>query len=298
MKRNEVEDDEDEHKAPHNNNSNRNSNSVVMDEGIPLDNNVLSTMISSFIKCDPKEEPFVLPSFRISQLILKISTPISRDSEMCEALASYYCLCLHYSITPYLEDELISLSSTAIQFVLVESFIVLCKFGLNKIRLVHPKILFGVHEIKIESTVMRNELVKGYDLMKEMSREVLRHLRVYRPNPGKGKEKVEKPPFDCFKAHSLLLVSSVALCHMACLLKISDNLNAVVGIQESLLLMASLILTDKEIAEQKTTTDSSSIFKTEVIDRYNTCAFTVNSLGYFTLNAVVTERNLQEVFLI
>jgi len=227
----------------------------ISNRKVPLDANVTGALLGSFLRCDPENHAYVMPHFRLQQMVdfmMPSGTQFQRNkifhgtmlqANIVETIAILYSLCMYLLVTPNINAEggTIFNAVKIVQAVMSECLIVMHNDSKQQLLLLHPYTLFpdstgADHSggTLIESFRQANHVCK------DIIRDIVKQLRTARDpnavNPGGGfREK-----YDCWQAHSMYYMCSMGLLHFGVVAASTNNLNAVPGMMESMLLIASL----------------------------------------------------------
>ena len=261
--------------------------------------------MGEFLKCSPHEKPFVLPPFRILQLLESATFRNRKDADVLESTGSLYVLCLHYSMTPELDTEVAHKVIPFLQTVLTESIVVIHRMTDNKLSFFHPKTFISSTQVQMESTDVFELMKNTFSICKDIVRDMMKQVRTAREsqvNVAGARGRPPPVPADCYQAHSIYLLTSFAITHICAHLKRSENINAVPGLVNTLLVMCLHVPPDEEADKRRTSSRQRANTKRENIlhenseeSRIDICMRTVNRLGFLAVNFCFTERIFQEV---
>ena len=95
-----------------------NSGDPIQNPKVPLDPNIISALLGSFLRSDPEVLPYVMPDFRLLQLCKFVrpkGTQFERNKmfhglnnvkpHLIESVGALYCLCLYLLVAPNVNSK-------------------------------------------------------------------------------------------------------------------------------------------------------------------------------------------------
>lgn len=225
----------------------------MFDEENPLTCVMIAEILALFLKCNPAVSFVKLPDFRLKQLLecavcLTGRRKRVQEENMFEAIGSFYCLCLYYGGTIEFDDFSVALDAVSfIQSVLSECLISFDWIGDVTLAFTDDRIdnmEFIFQDMKHQQLEV---FIGANDLLKDIIRDLIKQVRSCRDSKQEMEEAKEReakkgiaythPPVDCLLAHSLYLVATYALGHMAGIVYTEKAVvkNIVPGLYEAML---------------------------------------------------------------
>ena len=261
----------------------------IFDETVALNCSVIADILSLILKCNPEISIVPLPSFRVLQLIRQSKVIGGRtgiiEADVLEALGSFYALCAIYGGSPEFEcDETLLKASALIQRILDECIMSMKLIG--EVSITHTDDVVRNLKYVGERTKehLRTVFVKSNENVKDIIRDIVRQVRICREK-GNARTK-SKHPIDCLLPHSMYLMCTYSLSHIAAILHSRNRLCDAPGLYESLLCVLHFHFhrdpqrvksAEKARRQKKTVIDS---------DRFDECIRLSKHLSYLVLKRI------------
>jgi hypothetical protein len=223
------------------------SGDPVRNPKVPLDANILSAILGSYLRLDPENTAYITPDFRLKQMcdmIMPKGTQFDRNkifhgsnmmkAQLVEHVGAIYVLCLYLLTTPNVNSKYIFRICKIVQAVQGDCLVMMNDDKKQQLLITHPYSLFdkpGETETILEVFRSANGTMK--EILRDMIKQV-RNSRVSQPQ-GSAKDKM-----DCWQPHSMYFMCGLGLCHYGCVAASIKNLATVPGTMESMVLAASL----------------------------------------------------------
>lgn len=108
-------------------NGDRAVQAVIEDKSFPLDENLLLTIVSSVLQCDPKNCVY-LPLFRLDEfldVVLRSQSQLLNEFKLAESYMHLYVLCVYCTLSADLPSGFLLRFMTFLQHIIVESLVII-----------------------------------------------------------------------------------------------------------------------------------------------------------------------------
>ena len=222
--------------------------SVCEKQHVELDSFIIAHILSNFARSIPSSKPLIIDHTLLAQLIDKATTVFIKQPDILDAIGCLYSICLYCATCPRFENDHLTISCAILLQTVASDCLNTMQTEVRLDSMVvmgNPvDILFSDEGLYDHSLKLREYLSDGFELSKEIIRDVTRHIRTAH---DKGSMKKEYPK-DAFSAHSIYFLCNFGLAHIAGMLKLNNNINSLPGLLDSLLLM-SLTTVRKKIRQ-------------------------------------------------
>ena len=235
------------------------SNNPIYNKSMPLDCNLIGDILASFLRADPAEDPFFLPTFRIETCCDRVSGKIIMDGNLLEGVGALYCLCMYFASVPKINvANRAELKALLIMEACMGECLALLQES-DKLAIAHPMTQYD----KFTDTVQKYETFEHcYDVAKEIIREILKPVRSAGDKLDertKHSRKNARGVKDCFQLHSIYYMCVLGLSHACGVFIHYDIVYKCPGLVESLLLgLTMTTMTARSDDERVGTAPSSS----------------------------------------
>lgn len=196
------------------------SENPIYSDDFELDCTILADILGLFVRCDPSQNPLRLPEFRLKHLCDCVSSwPKHADSDVLEAVASLYALCMYIICTGDLQTISRENMNRIINIIEVCGCEALTLLAENdNINLTHPT--NSVKSLHLEAAskgefFQYEAFQKSLDLAKEITKDVMKQTRKARDEVDRRTYMKAKMVEDCFLPHSVYFLCLFALSHAA-----------------------------------------------------------------------------------
>ena len=213
------------------------SNNPIYGRHFPLDPDLIGDILASYLRSDPTEDPFFLPTFRLESLCDRVSGKVLHDGNLLEGVGSLYALCMYLTSTPkiHISDNAVFRSLLVVETCMSEALALIQEEG--KLTLTHPSAQFERYtEDKVD---LYDSFEYSYNVAKEIIREIMKSVRSAGDKLDartKHSRKNARGMKDCYQLHSIYFMCAMALSHACGVLMHYDVMFKCPGIAESLLL--------------------------------------------------------------
>lgn len=263
----------------------------ISNRKVQLDGTLICSLLGCYLRGDPANSAYVMPSFRVKQLVERIQCthgdngmfhgPI--DPNMMEVVGCLYILCMYLAITPNLDAETAFDCARCVHMALGESLQIMHEDKKQRLHFLHPYSLFNKDNAYGVYDAFKASLHSAKDIVRELTKQI----RICRESKTAEDTKFDK--LDCWQAHSIYFMCAFGLCHFSGVLKSTNNMNMIPGQIESLVLIASLVP-----KPHSTSAETVKLFKEENTRFYLLLEHTLN-MGRVMVHFCIDDRTIQEV---
>lgn len=260
----------------------------IFDESVSFNCNIIAEILGMFLKSNPQVSAVQIPDFRIKQLTRCSRTLNGKtgiiEGDVLEAIGSFYSLCMYYGVTTEFGSKDIFLQSLSLlETILGECIIALQLVG--EVYLTHPddKMLnFSMTVDKIKQSQLTTFTVCN-ELLKDIIRDTVRQVRICREK-GNSRTK-SKQPTDCLLAHSIFVMCSYGLAHMAAVLHHQGRMKEAPGLYEALLCVIHFEC-KRDMYKVRATEKLRKAKRLADVDRYEECTSLAKNVCYVVLKKI------------
>ena len=118
---------------------------------VPLDVNIICSLLGAFLRADPENRAYEMPTFRVAQLVERIESHKgehgifhgSIDANVVELIGCLYVLCIHLGTAPNVDSESIFNCARCLHTVMGSALVVMHRDFKQQLMFSHPYTLFA-----------------------------------------------------------------------------------------------------------------------------------------------------------
>jgi hypothetical protein len=283
--------------------------SLLSQRKVPLDHDLLSTLVSDMLALKSPTTSMALPVFRIQELLTiaqRIRSTQLNEIRLVESLLALYTLCLYYSTETILDAEVVIELVTLLQYISIESLVVennnrrlQCLELLNPLQVFRKDPAIDTH-FKLE--IFSEQL----DIAKAIVRDTLslsRSLQKLKTIKAELRKRNMPKHAECIQPYCIHFLTNLALCHITSLMHQVGNLVFCPGCVEYLLMEMLTTISDKwkeSMSQSESVASNKSVVKSQkapLPPPYDLvkCITAANSLAKFVGHYALSQSVLAEV---
>ena len=209
----------------------------------PCNSSFISNLLGIFSRSDPGTSSAILPSSRLAELREKAAQCFNGQGDLLDSIGSLFCICLYCATIAKFDDDEELIHCVLLLETVSSECLSLFQSDVSDISLTNGGNVFLsnpdtalLHQVTVSnnSSDLNAIFLDGLVLAKEIIRDTTRQVRTSHDKMQQS----SKEPKDCLQAHSIYFLCCFGLAHISIVLKGTNNLTAIPGMMESIILMS------------------------------------------------------------